>query len=153
MASIKEYVSTSKLPILKVKYGGEEFVIDLAKEVRIRESLLNKEALIQPSNYAFIAILHKKIAALASKQETLCKRLYSKAYLKWRQKKNDSTGRPYPDDFCKEKAILDKDYQSAEDHLNNLREKESLLWVAVKAFEQRQSLIQTISANERKNLN
>ncbi len=153
MGKIIKYAKTSSLMDIDITWNGERFKFDLYQEIRIDADRITKEALIQPNAFAFLSMLHKKLVKKVAELETQCKRVYAQVYVKVKDQNNPKTGRPYSDDMCKEKVILNKKFQKAEDMLEAARADEQLIFSAVKAFEQRLYLIQTISANTRKEIN
>lgn len=150
MSKLLKYARRSSLMDIDIKWQGERFRYNLYRETVINSDQITKEALLQPSSYAFLSLLHKKLTKKVAELETQEKRAYAQAYVRIKSKNSPKTGRPYSDDLAKEKAILDKTYIQAEDMLNAAKADEGLIFACVKSFEQRQQMIQTISANTRR---
>ncbi len=150
MRKLVKHARTSGLMNIEIKWQGELIKYNLHEEMVIDPDKITHEALMQPSAYAFLAMLHKKLARHVAQLETEMKREYSRAYIKYKGMNNPKTNRPYSDDLCKEKANISRDYKKAEDTFIEARGQESLIYACVRAFEGRQQMIQTISANTRK---
>ena len=76
--------------------------------------------------------------------------LKSWAYIECKSDIDSNTNRPYSNDVAKERAILNVKYQKLLKSYNDITDKVHTLSVCVKSFEQKAFLIQTISANLRK---
>ena len=150
MGKLNQYANKSKLMNIIVKYGDEKFKFNLFEEAQINEDIIQKELLEQPSAYGFLGLLHEKLKKKAADVETTCKRKYAELYVEFKGQTGNLSGRPPSDDLVREKININEEYMNLEDELNNIREKVGLISVCVKTFEQRASLIQTISANNRK---
>lgn len=150
MLKIIKYARSSELMNVIIKYGDEKFKFNLFEEAKITENQITREAIEQPSAYAFLALLHKKLIAKTADAETSCKRKFSELYVKYKSDISPSTGRPASDDLIREKVNINNEYIHLENRLNKLRLDTSIIEACVKTFEQRQFLIQTISANTRR---
>jgi hypothetical protein len=152
MGNLIKYANKSKLMNLFIRYGDEKFKFNLFEEAQINEDIIQRELKDQPSAYGFLGVLHAKIKKKEADVETSCKRKYAELYVMYKDQINKITGRPNADDLCREKVLIHPAYIKLEDELNAIREKTNLLAVCVKTFDQRSSLIQTISANNRKTI-
>lgn len=147
---LKDYSLESPIMVILIKYGEEKFVFNLGKEVEIREGLEQEELLKQPSAYSFLTTLHKNLIKEQSLAKVVEKKAYARAYLKYKDQTNNLTSRPNSDDTAKAKAELNKDYLAAQADLISLNYEVQIIEAAVRAFEQRKEILQTLSANQRK---
>ena len=149
MSKLSKYASRSGLMDIKIQLGEEVFTFNLYEELAITEARINAELLTQPSSYAFVGMLHKKLLRSIDDRKLEATKAWSRAYLWWKNEKNDYD-KPYSDDYCRAQADIDKEYLDAVAAWNDLKEKASVLEICVRSFEDRKDLIQTISANNRK---
>ena len=120
------------------------------EELQIDENLINEELKRQPSLYSFIGMLHKKLIRRASEQEKKAERLYAKAYLRFKGSTDESTGRVTANEVAREKAQCDPVYKKNYSTFLEYKEQADTIGVCLRSFEQRSHLIQTISANLRR---
>jgi len=135
---------------IKIKYGEEIFKFNLKEELEINEDKINSELKEQPSIYGFLTLLHKKLIRLKEEAELEKDSLYSSEYIKWKDSINKSTNKVYSDDYCKHKALSNLKYKLSYKKFIKANEIASILGSCVKSFEQRKDMIQTMSANLRK---
>lgn len=150
---LKAYSLTSELMVVKIQYGDEKFVFNLGKEVEIKEGLEQEELINQPSAYAFLTSLHKKLLKEQSLLKIQEKKAYAHAYLKYKEEINNNTSRPNSDDTAKAKAELNIKYLDKQKLLINITYEVQIIEACVRAFEQRKDILQTLSANQRKERN
>ena len=150
MGKIQKYASRSTLMDITIELGQETFKFNLNEELAVTEASVQREILEQASSYAFVGMLHKKLLKVVADRTLEVQKTWAKSYTWYKGEVNDDTGKPYSDDYAKQLANLDKDYLAAVEALNNITEKAGVLGICVKAFEARKDLIQTISANIRK---
>lgn len=135
---------------ISVEYGGEKFEFNLFEELKINESIISKEIKEQPNSYAFLAMLQTKLAYLKDRAKVNEEKIYNKLYDLFKAKINNQTNRPNSDDVAKAKAMKHSQYVKARNKTLSLSKQLGTISNCVKAFEQRSSLIQTLSANRRK---
>jgi len=150
MGRINKYASRSKLMDIHVQLGDEVFRFNLYEELAISEARVNTELLDQASSYAFLGMLHKKLLRAAKDKELEVVKIYNEGYIRFKKEINEETGKPINDDLAKAKAATTSEYKLACTLAADIQEKTNLIKVCVDAFEQRKDLIQTISANLRK---
>jgi len=75
---------------------------------------------------------------------------YAEVYIKMKDKIDDNTGRPTANELAKEKATASTRYQKSIQMYHKAQHEADIVEVCVRTFEQRQQLIQTLSANIRK---
>ena len=149
-SKIQKYAAKSQLMDISIKLGeGETFKFNLFEELEITEERVQTELLVQASSYAFVGMLHKRLLTVMEDRKLTASTAKAKSYLWWKGEENDN-GKPYSDDYCWAQAEVDKEYVAAMKEYNEAKEKAGLLEICVTAFEERKDLIQTISANNRK---
>ena len=151
MAKLQKYAETSTLLEINISFGEESFHFNLFKELIISEEKINEEAIEQASSYAFLSMLHTKVLRVAKDKKAEMEKIYAKKYVNYKTTIDPDTKRPYPKETAKEMATKNPTYQEAIRVYHQAEEEASILWSCVKAFEQRKDLIQTLSANLRKN--
>ena len=144
-----QYATRSNLMDINVSYGKEDFSFNLSGELAIDENIINREVKEQPSSYAFLNMLYKKLIRAFKEAEKKMERKYSQLFLKYKQEKEDS-GRSLNNDSVKAKINIDPVYNELWNEFIEAEHQAMVLEVCVKAFEQRVNLIQTLSANLRK---
>lgn len=149
MKKLNQYAQNSLLMKISLEYGGEKFQFNLFDELQINESIISKEIKNQPNSYAFLSMLQTKLLALVQKAKLNEEKVYSKMYDYFKDKINTKTKRPNSDDVAKARAIKHKRYIIAKTKTINLSEQAATITNCVRAFEQRASLLQTLSANKR----
>ena len=147
---LRKYASQSTLMDMKVIWESEVYTFNLYEEIQINEDSITKEAVLQPSSYAFLTMLHRKLIRKQGELETELKRLYASLYIEKKSRTNNSTGRPYSEEHVKLEILNESQYKLLEDRLFKIKYKAEDIEACIRAFEQRYSLIQTIAANQRK---
>lgn len=151
MSRLQKYAQKSDLMNISIILdSGERFKFNLFEELQISEDRLNYEAMDQPSSYAFLGMLHNKLISVVEDRKMAMDKAWSAAYVAAKQDTNPDTGRPYSDDMAKAMASVSKEYLDSYSEYLQSKFKASILGTCVNSFEHRVSLIQTISANNRK---
>lgn len=145
-----QYSGESDLMNISIIHGDETFKFNLNEEVIVNENRINKEIKEQPSAYAFLGMLHKKLIRKAKDKERTMKKTYAIMFIKFKEEIDDQTNRPTANDLAKEKVIASFPYQKSVKEYIRVQHESDILEVCVLSFEQRASLIQTLSANIRK---
>lgn len=134
-----------ELGILKVKFNGREISIDLSKELSIDENLIDSQLRNSPSSYFIFTQLRDKYIR---KRDDLAREkdeAYSKAWLFYK----DSNDR-LNNEYVSHKANTTPRYVSICKRYNKLVEKTNMFISICKAYESRENILRTISANLRK---
>jgi hypothetical protein len=139
----------ARLMNVKIQYGDDLIKFNLYSEIKIDENLINDELQSQPSVYAFLTMLHKKLIKSAKEAEAHKKQLWAKLYLKYKDGVGQY-GRAPSDDVCKAKVEKNKEYQEAIKLLIIAESNRDDIQACVEVFEQRKDILQTLSANQRK---
>lgn len=150
MKKVKRYAEKSRLMDVSISYGDEDFHFNLFAELVIDENTINNELMVQPSSYAFLSMLHKKVLRIAKDKKAETEKIYANKYVLYKKQIDTDTNRQNPKETAKELAIRSKDYQNSLQEYHKAEEDAGIIEVCVKAFEQRKDLIQTLSANIRK---
>lgn len=140
--------SQSKINKISIVYGDEKIQFNLWDELKISEENLERELKNQPSYYAFILSLHKKLLTEFELAKVEKKRMYGHLFLL--AKEDTVNGRPLNDEMCKASVESNKRYIKACQKCIKIKNDADILFSAVKGFEQRKDNLQTLSANKRK---
>ncbi len=128
---------------VKIKYGKEVFEFNLNDELKISDSNRDNEIRNHPRSYAFLCMLSVKLKTIVKELHQESKRVYAKRMAYLREKAPS----------VKEAEIkirYDKKYLKALDDVTNAEELKDIVDVSVRAFEERKDLLQTLSANTRR---
>lgn len=150
MRKLDRYANKSQLMDIRIKLGEELFKFNLFEELVVNENIINDELKAQPTISGFLGSLHTKLDRIKEDKEAEMDKVYHELFVKYKRQKND-LGRPNSDDMTKSLAISHKKYQKAACEYRTAKENATLIKVSLQAFEQRSYLIQTLSANLRKN--
>lgn len=130
--------------ILKIKRGNSIYRVDLTSELRISEDTINSQLKNAPSSYAYLCTLRDKAIYERDRAEKEKDRAFSKSYLYYR----DIPG--MNNEKATHMANLNANYISKSDIHMKLSLKASQLISACRAYEERGRILQTLSANIRK---
>jgi len=150
MKKINKYASTSALMNVKIKYGEESYIFNLYEEIIVDENKINSEIRDQPTGYAFLSMLHKKLIRKAQDKKTELDKVHATLFLHFKDELDKNTGRANSNDVAESKVLLDANYLNHLAAYDKAQDERDTIEVCVKAFEQRKDLIQTLSANIRK---
>jgi hypothetical protein len=138
---------------ITILVGKEKFSFNLFRETKIEESGVGDEILNQPSSYGFLTMLHKQLLKGLADAKLAEKKAYASAYIKNKSQINSETNRPNSDDLAKQKSELDIKYLMAQKKTNEAQFDVNRIEACVRAFEQKKDMLQTLSANKRKEIN
>lgn len=147
MSNLKKYKSSS-LNNIRIKFNGEVIKFNLFEEVTISQNMIDKEIRVQPSHYAFLLLLHKKLLTQFEDLKLERTKIYSQKFLQAKSELHN--GRPLNDDMCKAHANSDEEFVMATKRCIKAKDDADTIYACVKAFEQRKDLLQTLSSNLRK---
>lgn len=143
------YYKVSKLNTLNINYGGEKIRINLWRELRITPESIDVEIKNQPSSYGFLLLLHKKLLAAFEEAKLQRGRTYGRLFLSSKGK-TGKNNRLYSEEACKAYAECHPSFVEASQRCIEIRRSADEVYAAVRAFEQRKDLMQTLSSNQRK---
>lgn len=147
---LSKYIQGSDLMNISITYGTEKLKFNMFEELQINENTINSQIKEQPSVYAYIGMLHKKLLRASSEQEKKAERAFAKAYIRIKAEIDPTTNRVHADKLAKEKAEVDIRYKKSYSEYLGMKEQAETIGICLKSFEQRSNLIQTIAANLRK---
>lgn len=130
---------------LKVRYNGKVIEIDVTKELSINENIINSQLKESPSSYAFLCMLRNKYIKERDELEREKNIAYSEAWLYY--KSSDSR---MNNDTADHKANTNKKYISLCERHQKIASKAEDLISICRAYENRENILRTISANIRK---
>lgn len=153
MSRIRKYLNTTKVTAIRLVWEDEKYLFNLISEVAIKKENLRDELTTQPKIYAFIGVLHKKYISKVKDLELDRDKTYAERYIyhltsekapyfiKYKMNPNATLAKSYTE--------KDPAYVAICREVIKAEESKNILETCVKAFEQRASLLQTLSANER----
>lgn len=130
---------------LEVKFQGKTYIIDVSKELEINENILNSQLKDSPSSYAFLCMIRNYYIKKRDKLEREKDIAYSEAWLFY--KNSDSR---MNNDTADHKANTNKKYISLYNKWKIISNKADDLISLCRAYENRENILRTISANIRK---
>lgn len=142
---MEKKISEIRDDVISVKYKGKLVTINITKELSIDENIINSQLKNIPSSYAFLCLLRDN---LIKKRDTLEREkniAYSKAWLFYKESDNRLNN-----DTANHKAIVNPKYLSIEERYLKAVHKANKLISICRAYESRERIIQTLSANIRK---
>lgn len=142
---MEKKISEIRDDVISVKYKGKLVTINITKELSIDESIINSQLKNIPSSYAFLCLLRDN---LIKKRDTLEREkniAYSKAWLFYKESDNRLNN-----DTANHKAMVNPKYLSIEERYLKAVHKANKLISICRAYESRERIIQTLSANIRK---
>lgn len=147
---LKLVAANSSLNKIKIIYGEEVIQFNLYDELKVSEALLNIEIKQQPRIYGFLLILRVKLARMVDDLEVTREKVYAQIHSMYKDQIDENTQRPYNDDRAKYLTRKHKKFLKSAEQYNMAKENFGVINACVKAFEQRADLIQSLSANVRK---
>lgn len=142
---MEKKISKIRDDVISVKYKGKLVTINITKELSIDENIINSQLKNIPSSYAFLCLLRDN---LIKKRDTLEREkniAYSKAWLFYKESDNRLNN-----DTANHKAMVNPKYLSIEERYLKAVHKANKLISICRAYESRERIIQTLSANIRK---
>ena len=142
---MEKKISEIRDDIISVEYKGKIVTINITKELSIDENIINSQLKNIPSSYAFLCLLRDN---LIKKRDTLEREkniAYSKAWLFYKESDNRLNN-----DTANHKAMVNPKYLSIEERYLKAVHKANKLISICRAYESRERIIQTLSANIRK---
>jgi len=145
-----QYANQSNLMEINISYGKEEFSFNLNNELVIEENRINYEAQVQPSSYAFLNMLYKKLLRSMKEIEKRMEKKEAQLFIKYKGERDEDTGKKNANETARAKVLMNPAYTAVQEEFMEAEHQAMVIEVCVKAFEQRVNLIQTLSANLRK---
>lgn len=152
MGKLYHISKDSKTNIVRIKWGKEVVKFNLHDELVINEDKISREAMEQPSVYGFLSMLQKKLIRRKDDLENRSERIKAIVFLRAKKTIDQYTKRPVSKEFAEYTATADEDYQDSLEILSKAKEDVGTITSCLRSFEQRANLIQTVSANSRKEI-
>lgn len=151
MKSLKSYAKTSPLMEISITTGGETYTFNLHKELKISEDTIGDDLITHPQSYGLLTMLHKELIKRAKEAKLRLESTTGKLWKMYRKKLQEGARVPGKDIIDKHIDSNSK-YIQAKQSLIDLEHHRDIIESCVKAYEARKDLIQTISANRRKEI-
>ena len=149
-SQLKKLIDNSDFSNVSLKINGETIKFNVKDELAINEGIIQRELKDQPSMYAYVGLLHRKVVRYAKDLELEAQRIYAVKFSQYKSKLNPETKRQYNDDLANQKALANEEYNKAMKAFHRAEESAGKLLVVVRAFEQRKDMLQAINTNNRK---
>ena len=141
----KVKINEIKNDFITVKYQGKQIKINITDELVINEAILNTQLRSSPSNYAFLCLLRDQAIKKRDQAEKAKDRTYSELWLYYKNSDNKMTN-----EMATHRTNTSKKFQLAEDEFLKASAKANQLISLCRAYESRERILQTLSANLRK---
>lgn len=128
---------------IRIDDGKNKFTFNLHKELKVIDDTVTNSAKEQPAIYAYLSMLHKRAISIVKNLEVELDDAKAKAISRLYEKTGNKS-------FSKDTFMNNKKYKKIFIDLIKAENYRDDLMSCVRAFEQRKDLIQTISANNRK---
>ena len=149
-SNLRKFSMGSKLMNINIKYGTEKIKFNLYEELVVSEDRINTELKEQPATFGFLSLLHKKLNRIKDDLEAEKDKIWGEIYLEAKSQRDENTGRPYANDSAKELANSSPKVHDIILKLNKAKEQAEIIGACVRSFEQRSHLVQSLSANLRR---
>jgi len=146
-SALLRYAKSSELMDISLVINGDKIKFNLFKELVINPNILNRELRDQSISHSFLVIAHKNMVKSLSDHELEVKRYTAK---KWTDLKGGE-GRQTKDDL-RQRIEADPRYIMMQKKSIKLTYQKDILEACIRSFEQRSSMLQTLSANTRRSL-
>ena len=130
---------------LKVKFQGKDLEIDLNKELKINEDIINSQLCDYPSSYYVLCSLRDKYIKERNALEREKDEAYSQLWVYYK----DANER-WNNDYVTNKVISSKKYSSIYERYLKAEARASQFISLCKAYESRTDILRTINANLRR---
>ena len=130
---------------LKVKFQGKDLEIDLNKEMKINEDIINSQLCDSPSSYYVLCSLRDKYIKERNALEREKDEAYSQLWVYYK----DANER-WNNDYVTNKVISSKKYSSIYERYLKAEARASQFISLCKAYESRTDILRTINANLRR---
>lgn len=134
-----------KQNLLKIKFDGEDYLLDLGKELQISETKINSLIADNPANYGLLLQAKSTAVAKRDQLEREKDKIFSQIYISVVDSNPKATK-----EYATHKANANTKYQVANDKFLKAKEYADRLISVCKALEMKAQLLQTFSSNIRK---
>lgn len=129
---------------LVIYYKGKKVTLNLTQELTINENLINTQLKASPSNYIFLCLIRDRYIYKRDKLAKERDDAFSTSWVFYKESGNINN------DLADRKASIHPKYQSLCERFDKLNYKVNMLISICKAYESRERIMQTLSANIRK---
>jgi hypothetical protein len=147
---LKQIAKRSNLMNISIQYGNDKIKFNLFEELTIDEVKLNDEIKSQPSYYGFLSVLMVRLKKKLDDKLAIKERIFAELFTDFKDEIDSNTNRPFSNDVAEAMAIAEESYQQALKEHIKAEEEYGLIKACVDSFTQRSHLIQSLSANVRK---
>ena len=141
---LKYWETNTNITVVDIQLGEERIVFNLKDELSFNNDSVNSELKDQPNHYAFIAMLHKKALVLKREKERVLEKTRSRLFSQYKSQEKMAN------DLAEAMVTKSKEYQDKYKEFLSVSADVDILEVCVRSFEQRSMLMQTVSANIRR---
>ena len=153
MSRIQE-LGASPLMVIRIKFGNEVFKFNLFEECKVDEADLETELKDLPSSYSYLIMLHRKLISNLKVLEDEKKKVEARRYIHYATSTESiyysTHGRLPPVRLAEAFTENDKHYKDICSRVLQASEDTATIEAAVRSFEVKKDLVQTLSANLRK---
>lgn len=146
---LAENIKKTDILDISIRYGKEKISFNLVDELKINEARVNEEIKTQPSYFGFLSILMIRLDRLRNDKKAEINKTKARLFIKYKDELDPKTNRPLNNDLAEAKVETNEKYQKLLGEYHKIEEDWASIKSCVEAFQQRASLIQTISANHR----
>ena len=125
-------------------YKGKKITINISMELAIDENVINTQLKRSPSNYAFLCLMRDKYIYKRDKLAKVKEDTFATSWIFYKESGNINN------DLADKKATIHPKYQSLCERYDKLNYKANMLISICRAYESRERIMQTLSANIRK---
>jgi hypothetical protein len=129
--------------VLTIRFNRKRHHIDITEELQIKEVLINKQLIEIPSNYDFLCRLRDEAIKKRNQVERRKNSVYSEVWLYYKES-------GITNEASTHKTMMNKKYQSYDEKFLKADFKAQRLISICRAYESREQIIRTLSANNRK---
>ena len=147
MATLRIIASKSDLMVIDITFNGKRYKFNMYDELQVKEGRLNSDIKTHASSYAFLTQLLVHLETQVEELEEEKKYALDTAYVKYKKQTNGN--RPITDDLAKALSNKSKLHQKALGKLITARHNKNLILRAVRSYEAKKDLLQSLSANIR----
>jgi len=154
MSKLEQYAKNPRLARMKLTYKGETIKFNTWDELYITN--LNKQIKSNPALYSFVKRIHSVLIFNYEKKDAFLEKIYSRLFIMYKSKTNTEyyeTNQKVPSDKVAEEMVKGhKKYVSAKAAMILAKQKMTDMGAVVRGFEQKKDMLQSISANTRKEI-
>lgn len=150
MSILKKILRKSSVTDIRIKYKDENINFNLVDELKIDEFKINQEITEQPSYYGFLSLLAVKLKRTLADNKAKLEKHKGTLFVEYKSEYDPLTNKPYSNDYIESLIIKNSEYQQYLKAYNKAEEEYGIISSAVESFQQRATLLQSLSANIRK---